>query len=108
LFPDTFYKVNGTTRKAVEMKLSEVEAPGAFISLADDSDNTLPITLLHVSASPHADQFNIGMHRLRVDAEVRDIEHRLRASTNRSAIRFQAMTATRVSDLIDGINRFSP
>jgi hypothetical protein len=60
------------------------------------------ITVLFVAASPEDQQ------PLRLDKEVREIQHRVRASEYRDSVRFEWRPAARTTDLLQAINETRP
>jgi CHAT domain len=63
---------------------------------------TLEMRLLLIAASP------LDEDRLRLEAELRDIKDRVRASSGRDSIAIEIALAARSTDLIDALNRFRP
>jgi hypothetical protein len=61
------------------------------------------ITVLLMAGTPEG-----GELPLRLDREIREIDHKIRFGEYRDQIRFEQTQATQVSDIIDALNRFDP
>lgn len=49
-----------------------------------------------------------GDEPLRLDREIREIDHKLRASEYRDQVRFEQIQATQIRDILDALNRYDP
>jgi CHAT domain-containing protein len=97
LVPLGFLAVNGVGRAEVAAALGQIPE-----STASNEVATSTLTILFTSAGPSDE------NALRLGAEYRDVEARIRATAGRDRITLATAQAARPKDLIDAINRHRP